>query len=236
MDASRSAIKRDHALTALVGAARKGPAVADSRNDGTGDTTGVDDTASATYSRRLESLEGARWKRLLDVQRPYRWNIRRHGLGRTLDVGAGLGRNLAALPPGSLGVDHNEESVRIARSRGFDVVTTDEFPERVATEPPFDGMLVAHVLEHMDEATADEILAGYLEHIRPAGKIMLICPQERGYASDPTHVRFVDLDGLKRHALRHGLEVLSATSFPFPRPAGKVFRYNEFVLVARKPA
>ena len=35
-------------------------------------------------------------------------------LGRTLDVGCGIGRNLAALPPGSLGVDHNPTSIEVA--------------------------------------------------------------------------------------------------------------------------
>ena len=49
------------------------------------------------YADRLQTLEQARWKQLLDVQAPYRWNIRRLGLGRTLDVGCGLGRNLAHL-------------------------------------------------------------------------------------------------------------------------------------------
>ena len=74
-------------------------------------------TADDDYARRLVGLEGARWKRLLNVQAPYRWNLRRHRLGRTLDIGCGIGRNLSALDPGSVGVDHNELSVRTARQR-----------------------------------------------------------------------------------------------------------------------
>ena len=34
------------------------------------------------------------WKRALDVQAPYRWNLRRLKPGFMLDVGCGLGRNL----------------------------------------------------------------------------------------------------------------------------------------------
>ena len=53
------------------------------------------------------------WKKALNVQAPYRWNLRRQRLGRTLDVGCGIGRNLETLDPGSVGVDHNEHSVAV---------------------------------------------------------------------------------------------------------------------------
>ena len=32
----------------------------------------------------------------------------------------------------------------------------------------------------------------YLPGLRAGGKVLFICPQERGYASDATHVRFTD--------------------------------------------
>ena len=54
-------------------------------------------TRDAAYTDRQRSLEGAWWKRLLDVQRPYRWHVRRLRLGFVLDVGCGLGRNLIHL-------------------------------------------------------------------------------------------------------------------------------------------
>ena len=192
------------------------------------------DTRGVDYARRLQNLEQVWWKRLLDVQRPYRRNLAKQDLGRTLDVGAGLGRNLINLPPGSVGVDHNAHSVSIGRSRGLDLVTVDEFPAKAAESGLFDAILLSHVLEHMDEDAADEILRSYLPHLRPGGKIMMICPQERGYATDATHVRFVDLDGLRAHATRHGLTVASARSFPFPRPVGRVFPYHEFIVIATK--
>ena len=49
-------------------------------------------TEGADYTERLQRIGGARWKRMLGSQAPYRWNIRRLNLGRTLDVGCGIGR------------------------------------------------------------------------------------------------------------------------------------------------
>ncbi len=67
----------------------------------------MNDTRGDDYAARLNRIQRARWKELLDVQAPYRWNLRRQSLGRTLDVGCGWGRNLASLDPSSVGVDHN---------------------------------------------------------------------------------------------------------------------------------
>ena len=64
--------------------------------------------------------------------------------------------------------------------------------------------------------------------------MVLICPQERGYATDATHVRFVDTAALARSARRLGLRTGARVLVPVPPAAGKVFTYNEFVLVAER--
>lgn len=196
------------------------------------------ETAGSEYAARLERLQSARWKRLLDVQRPYRWNLRRLRLGRTLDIGCGLGRNLRHLPEGSVGVDHNAESIASCRIQGLEAYTTEEFTRTPSGSPAdvFDSMLMAHVLEHVAQDVADDILGQYLPMLRPGGQVVLITPQEVGFRSDETHVRFVDFDVARDHAERVGLVVDRCYSFPFPRPVGKVFAYNEFVTVAHKPA
>lgn len=194
------------------------------------------DTRGADYAERLAALEGVWWKRLLNVQAPYRWNLRRLGLGRTLDVGCGLGRNLAHLGPDSVGVDHNPDSVGMARARGLTAYTSKELQTAPGCEPAsFDSALLAHVVEHMDSGAAEELLRIYLPYVRPGGTVVLITPQEKGYTTDDTHVRFVDFDGSRALAEAVGLEVRRSYSFPLPRAAGKVFPYNEFVVVATKP-
>lgn len=201
------------------------------------------DTAAAEYAERLRRLETARWKRLLDVQAPYRWNLRRLRLGRTLDVGCGIGRNLAHLTdgrhPAPVGVDHNPTSVALARERGFRAWTVAEFLDGRAGDDArpgsFDSLLAAHLVEHLPEDQAREVLGSYLPYLRPGGRVVLITPQERGYPTDPTHVRFCGWPELTALAGDLGLTVLRRYSFPFPRPAGRIFPYNEFVLVARRP-
>ncbi len=193
-------------------------------------------TEAADYADRLARLESVWWKRLLDVQRPYRWNLRRLDPGFTLDVGCGLGRNLGHLAGHGVGVDHNPDSVAIARARGLRAYTPEEFRASPDAAPgSFDSLLCAHVVEHLAAGDAHALLATYLPSVRAGGQVILITPQERGYATDATHVRFVDFDALDALCRELGVNVVRRRSFPFPRPVGRAFPYNEFVVVARVP-
>ena len=191
-------------------------------------------TDAPDYAERLKTLEQARWKQWLDVQAPYRWNIRRLDLGRTLDIGCGLGRNLAHLGGDGVGVDHNASSVAMARERGLEAYTSAEFLQGTqAREGSFDSLLAAHVVEHMTEEDAVGLLRTYLPFVRKGGKVVLITPQEKGYTTDATHVRFCGFAEVAALCETVGLTVARQYSFPFPRPAGRVFPYNEFVTLAR---
>lgn len=170
---------------------------------------------------------------MLDVQAPYRWNLRRLRLGFTLDIGCGIGRNLVNLDGYAVGVDHNSESVAIAVNRGLTAFTPDEFHRsRFASPDTFDSLLAAHVIEHLSRDDALELLRAYLPYVCNGGHVVLITPQERGFRSDRSHVEFVDFDSLDAISQELGLAVQRTYSFPFPRAFGKVFTYNEFVLVA----
>lgn len=194
-------------------------------------------TASPEYADRLVRRSTARWKSLLHAQAPYQWHVRRMRLGRAVDVGCGIGRNLGSLDPGSVGVDHNARSIEVARARGLDAYTdTEFFADPVLSRPgSYDGLLVAHVVEHLDAGEAVDILRRYVTVLRPGGSAVFVTPQERGYRSDATHVRFSDHAVLRRLAADLGLVAGRQYSFPLPRVAGKVFTYNEFVLVTRRP-
>jgi 2-polyprenyl-3-methyl-5-hydroxy-6-metoxy-1,4-benzoquinol methylase len=193
------------------------------------------DTRSAEYAARLERLSGARWKRWLAVQAPYRWNLRRLALGRTLDLGCGAGRQLAHLPAGSVGIDHNPHAVEAARRRGCEAWLPDEFRASARAGERFDALLAAHVLEHLPRPVARALLADHLGFLRPGARLVLIAPQEAGFRSDPSHVEFLDFAALRALLEAVGCQVLRAYSFPFPRALGHLFRHNEFVVVGRLP-
>lgn len=198
----------------------------------------LESTEGSAYTNRLLRLEQPLWKRLLDVQAPYRRRLRKLFAGReVLDVGCGLGRCLAHLYPNAVGVDHNPTSVQVCRDRGLTAFSTAEFGDSgYATPGRFTGLLAAHLIEHLPRPDAVRLLAGYLPYLAPGALVVFICPQERGYAADPTHVAYTDLDGLRDVAEQLGLAAGSGSSFPLPRFAGKLFTYNEFVFVARVPA
>jgi SAM-dependent methyltransferase len=192
-------------------------------------------TAEPEYAERLRRLDESAWRRFFNVQAPYRWNIRRLRLGRALDIGCGLGRNLAYLDSSSVGVDHNAQAIAIARSRGLQAYTVEDFVQSPLARPgSFDSLLVAHVVEHMSEPAGIALLRDYLPYLKPGGRVCLITPQELGYRTDSTHVRFVDHDDLVALVTGLGLRVSRRFSFPFPRLAGKFFPYNEFVLIAEQ--
>jgi len=192
-------------------------------------------TEDLDYTLRLQRRGSRWWKRALCAQAPYRWNIRRLVKGFVLDVGCGIGRNLLHLDGTGVGIDHNPHSVEIVRALGLQAFGPDEFDKSVFNVPDrFDAMLLAHVAEHMTPDEAAGLIRKYLPLVRKSGQVILICPQEAGYRSDPTHVTFMGFDKLRALAQTLGLAVKREYSFPFPRFCGWFFRHNEMILVAQK--
>ena len=193
-------------------------------------------TARVEYTQRLVERSGTVRDRLLRVQAPYRAHIRRVCAGLVLDVGCGIGRNLAHLGERAVGVDHNSGSVGVAQRRGLRAHTSTEFAGSIdGLASGYDCLLLAHVLEHLPRDQPAALLSTYLPYLRPGGRVVLICPQERGYGSDPTHTAFVGFDELGQICRAAGLLVRRQYSFPLPRVTGRVFTHNEFVVLADKP-
>jgi 2-polyprenyl-3-methyl-5-hydroxy-6-metoxy-1,4-benzoquinol methylase len=194
-------------------------------------------TRSVAYARRLEHDGGKWWKRWLDVQAPYRRNLRRLEPGFVLDIGCGLGRNLAHLEGNGVGIDHNRACLDIARARGLTVYSPEEFAASPdARFERYDSLLASHVLEHLPAADAADLLATYLPYVKPTGRVIVITPQEAGQRSDSTHVTYFEPTLTRSVLAGLGWRVRREQSFPFPRVAGRVFRHNEFVVVAERDA
>jgi 2-polyprenyl-3-methyl-5-hydroxy-6-metoxy-1,4-benzoquinol methylase len=192
-------------------------------------------TEDCEYSARLLTKEAVWWKSLLDVQAPYRWNLKRLQPGFTLDIGCGLGRNLLHLNGNGVGIDHNQHAVEIARSRGLQAFTIQAFQTSSLNQTAlFDSILMSHVAEHLMEGDVLKLLKAHIPLLKPNGQVILICPQEYGYRSDSTHVQFLDFAKLRGIACEAGLIPVREYSFPLPRVFGHLFKYNEFVSISRK--
>lgn len=157
-------------------------------------------------------------------------------IGIVLDVGCGIGRNLRYLKsPDAIGVDHNAESVQFVQQLGYKAFLVNEFLERHSkSDPLFDTLLISHVVEHMSAEAAKELVRTYLKFLKPNGRVVLICPQQRGYASDQTHETYFTSESLSLLVKQLGLEVVRVKSFPLPRFFGKMFIYNEHIVIAQK--
>lgn len=192
-------------------------------------------TEGKDYTESLVTRQSAWWKTFFDVQYPYRKNIQSLNLGFVLDIGCGIGRNLLHLNGNGVGVDHNETSIKLCHNRGLNAYTNqDFFTSKYAKTKSFDSMLVAHVAEHITDADFDSLVKEYEPYLKDNGKIVIITPQELGYKSDPTHVQFVDFDKIKKQLENLGYTIQNQYSFPFPRFIGHIFKFNEFVTVAKK--
>ena len=163
------------------------------------------DSTDSAYAERLRTREAVWWKRMLDVQRPYRAHLRRLKLGRVLDVGCGIGRNLGHLDGQGVGVDPNVDAVATCKARGLTAFTPAELEASEHARPgAFDALLISHVLEHLSEDAALALITTYLPYVRSGGRAVFITPQEAGYRSDPTHVSSSISHGSTRSHARPG--------------------------------
>lgn len=193
-------------------------------------------TDKKDYTDGLIHRQSAWWKKLFNVQYPYKWNINQLGPGFVLDVGCGIGRNLLHLNGNGIGVDHNPTSIAVCKSRGLQAFTVDGFMQSVYNQPEtFDTLLLAHVAEHMTRADVIGVINQYAYLLKGKGRIIVITPQESGFRSDDTHVEFMDFEKIGAILTQAGFSTIKQYSFPFPRFIGHIFKYNEFISIGLKP-
>jgi SAM-dependent methyltransferase len=173
-------------------------------------------------------------RKYIDLQFPYRWNLKKLKPGLTLEIGCGIGRNLETLQELGVGLDHNQHSIEVAKANGLIAFTPGEFQHSSFNKPhTFDSLLLSHIAEHMRLDEVIRILHEYLSLLKPDGKIIIITPQEVGYRSDASHIEFMDFPKLREISSQINFRVTKEYSFPLPRFFGHLFIYNEFISVSK---
>ena len=93
-----------------------------------------------------------------------------------LDYGCGLGQTIATLPNAS-GYDASREARAVASAHGLKMFATPlEIP--LAS---FDIVICRHALEHVPDPL--DVLTALGTYLRPGGKLFLILPKEKHYAT-----------------------------------------------------
>lgn len=172
------------------------------------------------------------------VKRLYVDSLLRELRGPTIDFGCGAGQLLARLPPGSIGLEINSHLVEALRARGLDAVaydsTSDGYALRGLAAGRYVSLVMAHVLEHLDDPAA--ALRALFGGARRLGleRIVIVVPGAKGWRSDPTHRTFIDRAWLDRQGFRQceGYALTRARHFPIDvARLGEYFTYHELQLI-----
>jgi len=109
---------------------------------------------------------------------------------QVLDVGCGYGRNLRPLQEAGfkvMGVDANAEVVKANVAAGLPCITSEHF---AATRCIYDVILMSHVIEHFAPLDLVPFMDGYLDRLRPGGRLIIATPLF-------THYFYDDFDHIK---------------------------------------
>lgn len=136
-----------------------------------------------------------------------------------VDLGCGRGELLSLLEESdikALGVDGDLDQINRCRDAGFDVTHEDIFTF-LESDRKFDGIMISHVIEHLDGNAAEKLLTRSYEMLNPGGKVIIITPNSDNLAVmtnifwlDVTHVRPYPIQLLTAMCIDAGLEIVSS--------------------------
>jgi SAM-dependent methyltransferase len=154
--------------------------------------------------------------------------LSRHLIGRTLDVGCGIG-DMLVYRRNTVGVDINPHTVKYCRARGAEahLMNVDELP---FGRGEFDSVLMDNVLEHILEP--ERLLAEVRRVLVARGRLLIGVPGSKGWSSDPDHKVRYDEDSLASTGHRHGFRLLETFHTPLWRSAWMDRKLRQYCIYA----
>jgi len=169
------------------------------------------------------------WKAYLDPYSKYQFvRSLNQPNAEILDIGCGVDsvRKLKALAPLAQfdGIDIEEYQMSEAGKRAmrtYSIVPKEDFFRHIQEGPKYDGMVLSHVIEHLDEP--NRFLEMLLGKLKPGGKLYVSTPcmksvdflaLKRGclnFYDDPTHTVPFDLEAWSKQ-LPPGYQVSTQTN------------------------
>ncbi len=154
---------------------------------------------------------------------------------KVLDLGCGRGVFLKLLAESGIegvGVDLCAEAVALCKRQGLENVyqqdifhylknlLSKEFTHR---KQDFDGIFCSHLIEHLDFASATELLHLCYRVLKPKGRIVVVTPNPESpkimgliFWLDPTHVRPYPEPLLENMLKKSGFKIIDKGSFDSP--------------------
>jgi len=116
--------------------------------------------------------------------------------GDFVDLGCGTGdflRFLRRKKIPCIGIDSNHKLVEKCNSMGFEVYE-DDIVVMDSIKVPIKNALCDNVLEHLTTGSIDQFFFRMKMKSQPGAILVIVVPDKKGFASDPTHVTFVTKD------------------------------------------
>ena len=150
--------------------------------------------------------------------------LSRRLIGRTLDLGCGIG-DMLVYRSNTVGVDINPRTVAFCNARGVEahLMAENALPFRSGE---FESVLMDNVLEHLPEPAP--LLAEVRRVLGAKGRLLMGVPGTKGWNSDPAHKVRYNAGSLIEAGRRHGFDHLETFHTPLWQSAwldGNVRQY-----------
>ena len=144
--------------------------------------------------------------------------------GYVCDIGCGVGDFLENYSDHSLGIDANENNVKICREKGLNVIKADA--NSFFQENTFDTILLNDVLEHLTQPS--RILKNAYLSTKKSGRILIVVPCLKGFISG-----FNDLIGHKQFITEEYVDYYLLKKFKSKKLKSYKFPFCEIPILSR---